>query len=45
MIWLRIWFFTVGFSASTRVSTRRVRLRPIQSAEEKNTRAFLAGSP
>ncbi len=45
MIWLRIWFLTVGFSASTRVSTRRVRFRPIQSALEKNTRAFFVGKP
>src|SRR6056297_353716 len=43
--WLTICALTVGFSISTRVSTRRLRLRPIQSAEEMKTRAFLEGSP
>ena len=33
MIWLTIWALTVLFLISTKVSIRRFRLRPIQSAE------------
>src|SRR6056297_512815 len=45
MIWLTICALTVGLVVSTSVSTRRLRLRPIQSADEMNTRAFLEGNP
>ena len=44
MIWFSTWRCTVGFSIGTSASTRRVRLRGIQSADEMNTLAFGDGS-
>ena len=45
MIWDTICALTVPFVISTNVSTRRFKLRLIQSAEDMNTFAFLWGRP
>ena len=45
MTWDMICWCTVSFSIGTSVSTRRDRLRCIQSAEEMNTLAFFDGRP
>ena len=43
MIWSSTCWCTVGFSTGTRVSTRRSRLRGIQSAELMNSRVWALG--